>query len=79
MEDLVARTDLQQEVIALRKRLTEEYKRGYRDAISNNQPHYIAQGSFGRITTLSLSNSVYKSTLLGDSANVLRLQHEFQL
>jgi hypothetical protein len=70
---------LEEELESLKRRVTDEYQRGYRDAMLGNKPHYISEGSFGRITTLSMSNSVYKSTILGDRSNVKRLEHEFQL
>jgi len=70
---------LEAEIERLKSKLTAEYQRGYRDATLGNKPHYISEGSFGRITSLSLSSSVYKSTILGDEANVKRLEHEFNM
>jgi len=79
MDQIKEKNALEAEVEGLKHQLTTEYQRGYRDATLGNKPRYISEGSFGKITTLSLSTSVYKSTILGDEANVKRLEHEFNV
>ena len=70
---------LERRIKELERRVSKEYQRGFEDATAGSTPVYLTKGSFGKVSSLSLSSSVYKTTHTGDTANAQKLQHEFSM